>query len=167
MKYSWRGWLSGSSFLIRMNAHTANQIETAQKWRLIRDDEVKVYLDKLLAVATGTLAITVTFRNSIAANADHLWLLKVAWALISLSIVSALRLYLGKVLAIQKALKRAMDEGELKDANVHWLTEHITWPIARVAFPAGLICLTIFGMLNLDGDRKASLPEVAPVVAPG
>lgn len=145
-----------------MNAHIENQIATADKWRAIRDEDVKVYLDKLLAVATGTLALTVTFRGNIAEDADHLWLLKLAWILISLSIVAALRLFLAKSLAIQRALRRAVRQGELEDANVHWFTEHVTWPVARVAFPAGLICLTIFGMLNLKSGRAATQPILAP-----
>ena len=124
-------------------------LNTLAKLSEMKIEAQKVFIDRVITVSTGALALSVTFRTSIAGgNPDFLWLLKTAWIAFGIASVAGVMMHLAPASAC-KNLVRDMQKGESTVAAVpHWLFP-VLWCAVLIAFPVGIICLMSFGVVNI------------------
>ena len=108
----------------------------------------QVFLDRIITVATGALAFSVTFRGSIAGSAGHLWLLKVAWIAFGVVAICGALMHLAPISA-RTRLMRAIREDQNARASAPNPVFYLFWYGALIGFPIGVAALVLFGVLNL------------------
>ena len=116
--------------------------ETADK----RNASLMTLNDRMVTVCTSALAISLTFRSSIAGTAPvHVWLLKTAWIGLAVATVGGVVLHLGMA-ASANALMRAIWNNQ-SSAAPHKIYAAIQF-LALAGFLVGFICLIAFGIIN-------------------
>lgn len=106
------------------------------------------FADRVVTVATGFLAFSITFRSSlIGENPSLLGLLQAAWVCLGISAVAGVFIHQAASSAALAAIKRLQaDEDEISAAS-HPAYDFL-YDIICVAFPLGIICLLVFGIKN-------------------
>lgn len=110
----------------------------------------KTFLDRVITVSTGALALSVTFRTSIAGGTpSSLLLLKVAWIAFGIASVAGVSMHLVTASAC-KNLVREMAKGvDTISAQPHWIFD-LLWFAVLISFPLGIICLVWYGVVNIN-----------------
>ena len=119
--------------------------------------------EKIFQLSTGALALSITFRTSIApSDAVHKWVLSAAWISLTISVVYYVcfrahwAMFKMKSADIVRDFKRRVESEEKIDEmpDVAALTKKetrytlICWVITFVGFLAGMALLLIFALLN-------------------
>lgn len=109
----------------------------------------KTFLDRVITVSTGALALSVTFRTSIAGgNPGSIVLLKVAWIAFGIASVAGVIMHLAPASACKNLVKEMESNLNSRSAVPHWFFP-VLWFAVLIAFPLGITCLVCFGVVNI------------------
>jgi hypothetical protein len=107
--------------------------------------------DKIITVASGLLAVTVTFRNSLLSNIEGKIhaprLLIFAWIGLALTVVAGLITHFGQVRAQTQAIRTLIQSGNI-GGGIPGPFFSFTYLVTAVSFCAALISFVIFAALN-------------------
>ena len=107
--------------------------------------QLREFSNRVFTVATGTLALSVTFKSSIGSGSPNFgWLLSVSWVLLTISILAHLWAQLSQGLYFVAA---GIGE-EKQEKRGHLATLQWALPTAGICFSLGLISLCLFAVLN-------------------
>jgi len=114
-----------------------------QEWaRNMGFEAFKRYDDHLVTLATGTLTLSITFRDKLApANAQYLWLLTACWLLLSVSILTSLWSLQAQGTVFLQVSNRSSSPIQSKA----W---HFFNFVSGSTFGLGIWCLVWFGVAN-------------------
>ena len=126
---------------------TLNQLAGLSERKLAAD---KLFIDRVVTVASGALALSATFRSTIAGEgARHLWLLQGAW--IGLAVAALGGVYLHRIESSTcRRLIIAIQQDEVAPAaGPHPVFEPL-WVVVQLGFALGLLALAAFAIVNVD-----------------
>jgi len=110
-----------------------------------RMDALFQLADKLATMATGALALTVTFRRDMSAPTNSMWVLKASWVAFIITVIGFLLVYWGRI-ALHKRLTREAIRSERPYviASFPWYAR-IGQFLLIMSFLAGLGLLAFYG----------------------
>jgi hypothetical protein len=130
-----------------MNPSTLQAIEKASRHRAEAFDGL---CDKAITVASGLLAITVTFRTSLLASPSgaikHPRLLIIVWASLALTIVAGFLTHYGRVDGLTRAIS-AMHADKKGIGVRHQFYSFCAW-IMAISFVVALLTFVFFAAFN-------------------
>ena len=110
----------------------------------------KTFIDRVITVSTGALALSVTFRSAIAgAGVRHVWLLQSAWLGLVVCSVGGVVMHLTTA-STCKRLVAAMQKDEHAVAAGPHPFYQILWIIILFCFPLSFAALSIFAIVNVN-----------------
>jgi len=119
----------------------------------LRNEAFYSFTDRLLTLATGALALSITFQKSFSAPKPvHLELLKLSWISFTVTIIACLLVYYGKV-TFYRNLASGMREAERTGSDTalgrpsRWFRP-AAW-LMVISFGVGIVTLACFAILNL------------------
>jgi hypothetical protein len=120
----------------------------------LRNEAFFSFVDRLLTLATGALALSITFRKSFSAPTPvHIELLKYSWIGFTIAIIACLVVQYGRI-TFHRNMAMAMYEAE-KSGEEIVVGRPARWfqPAARlmvISFFVGVSCLAVFAILNFS-----------------
>ncbi len=113
----------------------------------------RAFVDRVVTVSTGALAISVTFRGEIAGGgAGHVWLLQGAWCALAFCSVAGVFMHRATVSAARRFIDAAARGEEDYDLVSPPHEAYILLQrLLCLAFPLGMAALAAFGVLNVGG----------------
>ena len=101
---------------------------------------------RIFSLATGTLALSITFRSSIIPDdPTHLWALKVSWLAFLISILS----YVIGLISESWVWADVLVNLDCKLNTTRRATVAITAFLTMAAFSTGMICFALFALANV------------------
>lgn len=130
-----------------MNPETKGAVDQIEQFARERLAALCRITDHVIAIAAGSLSITIAFRASIAGPAGA-WLIKTAWFLMAITIITGLWSKMGEVMLFQKLIERYGAHREIVTAEAG-PSHLIATIVSFVSFGAAVLALAIYGAINL------------------
>jgi hypothetical protein len=127
----------------------AQDLENIKKHTDLYSEALYTFLDKIVTLSAGTLALSITFRESIVGpKAAHVWLLGCSWVAFVVAVLAGTFWYLSKPRAHMEIASRIAQGERLIMAEPSGVFT-ILYHVAIVGFLVGIAALSSFAVLNL------------------
>lgn len=114
-----------------------------------RNEVYYSFCDKLIALSTGALVLSVTFRTFLVpASPRHLWLLLVSWAFFTVTILGAIVILWGKAWVWNRRVDEIIKD-QPSDGRLPKSFSIARWTMFG-AFITAVVTFVLFAMMNIE-----------------
>jgi len=114
-----------------------------------RNEAIYEFTDRIVSIAIGLLALSVTFRNSvIGSHPQAAWLIKTTWVACAVSGIFGMVWRFSKITVLHSITVQLASGNRVAGAAPHFYQLVSLW-ICIIGFVVGILSLTVFGFLNI------------------